>query len=574
MSSPRVLAVDSGAGHVACGVFASAKAGRLVLEQFALDSFNPDAAMEAQWPELVASSLGSLVKQSNLSGPAVLCVPGHHTLTKFVKTPAVEKSKRAKVVQFEAQQNIPYPLGEVVWDYLAVSEDGLDLEVMLAAVKLDVMDALCAAVDGTGVAVKSISPSALALYRSFKYNYPEISEPVLVVNIGARSTNLLFIDDKRFFVRTIAQAGNSVTQIIADELKQDFAHAESLKVDVLGGRSDLPEASPGRAAVLNAAHTFASRLHLEITRSTVNYRRQSGAEQPTCIYLTGGGSLIPDIIPTLAEKLKIKVERFDALRNVEISPAAAGAREHVAVLADLVGLATRLADKNEPAFTLLPPALVQGIAFAKQQPFYVGAAAMVAVALVLPIWGLNRRAEVASHQSKILEAQMQPLRQLKSANLANLEKIETTKKEVTAIQSLVESKSNWINFFTDLQERLVKVEDVWLEKLQVLRPSETASSPTPVASNGLFGGAPADQSSGPAAAPEPVLRLNVSGRLLDKNNPVSKVSQDSYNRVKSLLASFAGSQFISSVEKENFNPNQPGILGFDFILVVNPKKPL
>lgn len=572
MSSSRVLAVDSGAGHVACGVFASAKAGRLVLEQFSLESFNPDASLEAQWPEMVSHSLSSAIKREGMSGPAVLCVPGHHTLTKFVKTPAVEKSKREKVVQFEAQQNIPYPLNEVVWDHLEVSDDGLDLEVMLAAVKLDVMDGLCAAVGGAGVAVKSVSPSALALHRSFKYNYPEVNETVLVVNIGARSTNLLFIDSKRFFVRTIAQAGNSVTQSIADELKQDFAHAESLKVQVLGGHSDLPEASPGRATVIGAAHSFAARLHLEITRSTVNYRRQSGAEQPACVYVTGGGSLIPDLIPSLSEKLKIRVERFDALRNVEVSPAAEGARQYAAVLADLVGLATRLSDKNEAAFTLLPPEIVKDIAFAKQQPYYIGAAALVAVALALPIWGFNQRAVIAAQQVKALEAQIQPLRQLKAANIANLEKIEATKKEVTAIQSLVESKSNWINFFTDLQERLVKVEDVWLEKLQVLRPSESATVAVQP-SAGLFGGAPSAEQTADAS-PAPVLRLNVSGRLLDKNNPVSKVSQDSYNRVKSLLASFAGSQFISSVEKENFNPNQPGILGFDFILVVNPKKPL
>jgi type IV pilus assembly protein PilM len=61
---------------------------------------------------------------------------------------------------------------------------------------------------------------------------------------------------------------------------------------------------------------------------------------------------------------------------------------------------------------------------------------------------------------------------------------------------------------------------------------------------------------------------------LDKNNPLSRVSEDSFERVKLLLKSFADSQFISSVEKEKFNPTQPGILSFDFILVVNPKKPL
>ncbi len=569
MSSSRVLAVDSGASHVACGVFTFAqKTGRLALDQFALESFNPDAALESQWSEFVSQSLMSAAKLASLSGPAVFALPGHLTLTKFVKTPEVDKTKSDKVIQFEAQQNIPYPLEEVVWDHLTVNDDGLDLEVMLAAVKLDVTEAFCRSVKEAGLSARSICPSALALFRAFKYNYPEVAEGVVVVNIGARSTNLLFIHGARFFVRTIALAGNSVTQTIADEIKQDFSHAESLKVQVLSGRSELPEASPSRATVLNASHSFAARLHLEITRSTVNYRRQSGAEQPACVYVTGGGSLVPDIVSILAEKLKIRVERFDALRNVDVSASAEGAREHFAVLADLVGLATRLADKHEPEFTLLPPSITQALAFRKQQPFYVGAAALVAVALALPVWQFHQRGEVASAQSKILEARMQPLRALKAANLANLEKIEMTKKEVAALQSLVESKSNWINFLTDLQERLVKVEDVWLQKLQVLRPAAagSAASTEAVSEPAVNGGAA--QSTGP------VLRLNVSGRLLDKNNPVSKVSQDSYNRVKLLLASFTGSQFIASVEKENFDPSQPGILSFDFILVVNPDKPL
>ena len=570
MSSPRVLAVDSGAGHVACGVFASAKNGRLVLEQFALESFNPDTALEAQWSELISQSLAAATKRAGASGPAVLSVPGHHTLTKFVKTPAIEKAKRDKVLQFEAQQNIPYPLPEVVWDYLAISDDGLDLEVMLAAVKLDVAEALCHSVRAAGVSPVAVSPATLALYRSFKYNYPDATGSSLVVNIGARSTNLLFIDNGRFFIRTIALAGNSVTQSIADELKQEFSHAESLKLQVLGGTSDLSETSPARTTVINAAHSFIGRLHMEITRSTVNYRRQNGAEQPSAIYITGGGSLVPGLIASLAEKLKIRVEPFDPLRNVEVSPSAALARDYVAVLADLVGLAVPIPAGERP-FTLLPPVIGESIAFRKQQPLYVGAAALLVVALALPVYHFNQRASVAAEQSRVLESGLQPLRALKATDSANLQRIEEIKKEITAIQSLVESKSNWINFFTDLQERLVKVEDVWLEKLQVLRPAPGEAT-APAASTGVFGSTSVASADDASAAP--VLRLNLSGRLLDKNNPTSRVSQDSFERVKSLLKSFAGSQFISSVEKETFNPNQPGILSFDFILVVNPKKPL
>jgi type IV pilus assembly protein PilM len=378
------------------------------------------------------------------------------------------------------------------------------------------------------------------------------------------------VDGNRFFVRTIALAGNSITQAIADELKQDFSHAEGLKLQILGGQSELPESSPARVSVVNAAHSFAGRLHLEITRSTVNYRRQSGAEQPAIVFVTGGGSLVPDLVATLAEKLKMQVERFDAVRNVEVSPSAAHAAEFSAVLADMVGLATRLVDKDEPSFTLLPPSIGEALAFAKQKPFYIGAAALLVVALALPVVSFNQRDSAAKQQARQLESQLAPLRALKAENAANLDRIETIQKEIAAIQGLVESKSNWINFFTDLQERLVQVEDVWLEKLQVLRPGPNDAAPA--SGGGLFGSKPAaDGVSTPAA---PVLRLNLSGRLLDRANPVSRVSQESFIRVKSLLSSFADSQFIDSVERETFNPNQPGILSFDFILVVDPKKPL
>ena len=57
-------------------------------------------------------------------------------------------------------------------------------------------------------------------------------------------------------------------------------------------------------------------------------------------------------------------------------------------------------------------------------------------------------------------------------------------------------------------------------------------------------------------------------------NPTSKVSQESFDRVKRLLASFTGSQFIAKVENEHFDNSQNGVLRFDFTLVINPAKPL
>jgi type IV pilus assembly protein PilM len=70
------------------------------------------------------------------------------------------------------------------------------------------------------------------------------------------------------------------------------------------------------------------------------------------------------------------------------------------------------------------------------------------------------------------------------------------------------------------------------------------------------------------------MRLTLSGRLLDVANPQSKVSPESFDRVKRLLEGFKGSAFVASVENERFDNNQNGLLRFDVTVVIDPRKPL
>ena len=574
MSIPRVLAVDCGAGHLACGLLSSDKSGRLQLEKLALDAFNPDAALDAEWPALIGTALNETVRREKISGNATIGLPGHHILGKFIKTPSVEESKRAKIVQFEAQQNIPYPLDEVVWDYQVVAEQGIDLELMLAAAKREVVQGACDALGDAGLSVTSVLPSSIAVTRCFRYNYPEATGSLIIADIGARSTNLIFADPERFFVRTIPLAGNSITQAIAEELKHDFAHCETIKIQVLNGESELPATSPARAAVKNAVTSFLSKLHLELTRSIVNYRRQSGAEQPAAIYLTGGGSVLEDLPSSLQERLKIPVERLDPLRNVSVGPGAANATALAPVLASLIGLSIP-AEKGRKSINLLPAVIAKRLAFAKRQPVLIAAAALVALTLLPPLLQSGRALKAANAQLEALNGQILPFTAVQTRIRENQTALETAKNDILAIQSLAESKNNWINFFSDLQDRLLKVEDVWLDNLNVIRASNTDAQGG--GGGGLFGAAPAETApelNADGTPVKPVLRLQLSGRLIDRKNPVSLVSSDSYQRVTSLLASFVDSQFISAVERETFDANNPGILRFDFILVIDPARPL
>src|SRR3954469_2297184 len=193
MRSTRVLAVDIGAGHVACGVFSAGATGRLVLHQFAIEAHSADPSHEARSAIELAQSLGAIATREKLGGACALAVPGHLALTKFIKIPSIEPAKRGKIIAFEASENIPHPLEEVVWDHLVVADDGFDLEVMLTAAKFDAMQSLCAAADSAGFVAERAIPAGLALRNAFHYNYPNIAESVIVANIGARSTTLLFL---------------------------------------------------------------------------------------------------------------------------------------------------------------------------------------------------------------------------------------------------------------------------------------------------------------------------------------------------------------------------------------------
>jgi type IV pilus assembly protein PilM len=569
MSATRVLAVDIGAGHVACGVFIRGATGRLVLQQFALEPHRADSDHEGRWTNDVAQSLGAVAARTRLRGESTLAIPGHLALTKFLKAPSVAKEKRAKILAFEAAENIPYPLEEVVWDYLVIADDGVDLDVMVTAVKADAIEAVCAAASTAGFEAGRAIPAGLALRNGFRYNYPDVLGDVLVVNVGARSTQVLFLAGERFSLRTLSLAGNSMTEAIAEELRIDFAAAESLKLQVLAGRSELPANSPARAALQHAAAAFAHKLQVEITRSTVNHRRQTGAGAPAAIYLSGGGSLLPELATGLAEKLRLPVERYEPLRHVDMSAdaRAAGADTQAAVLADLVGLATRLIDPAEPTVTLLPSTVMTEIAFRKREPWWLAAAALTVVALLPPIVYFHQLAGVRRAEIAAIDRHLAPIRALQRRNDENLRQIEAAQKQITALRGAYAVKGNWVNFFADLQAHLAAVENVWLDSVKVQRLAEPVADAV----------APADPNAAPAAGAashDGIVRLTLSGRLLDVDNPGSKVSPQSFDRVKQLLQTFRQSQFVSTVENEHFDNRRNGLLRFDFTLVMNPKKPL
>src|ERR1700738_5674467 len=102
---------------------------------------------DADPDELTREALTKFLERNSLRGDLVaISVPGQSGLARFVKLPPVEEKKIADIVRFEAKQQIPFPLEEVVWDYQALGSgeemEGLllDAEIGLFAMKRDMVN--------------------------------------------------------------------------------------------------------------------------------------------------------------------------------------------------------------------------------------------------------------------------------------------------------------------------------------------------------------------------------------------------------------------------------------------------
>ncbi len=292
---------------------------------------------------------------------------------------------------------------------------------------------------------------------------------------------------------------------------------------------------------------MAARLAQETNRSLMHFQRQNGLESPTRLMLAGEGvARSPKLLDLLGAKLKLSAQILDMSTVVELVPeVVAGGPATLPELTDLVGAAVLQLLPGQATMNLMPPSLRRREHLRQRQPWLVAAAALILGALALPLIHYHRVTVAVQANLAALEETLVPLRAREVRNRAGLEKLAVLQQQVAQLQSVQDRRAAWLKFLADLQERFTKVEDVWLENLQTV----------------------------PAAKDTP-MKLVVSGRMLDKTNPLAKVSPETFSRVKALLAGIVDSPFVAAVEGERFDHSRPGILKFDFVLVTDPAHPL
>ncbi|MDQ8185522.1 pilus assembly protein PilM [Pelagicoccus sp. SDUM812002] len=558
MSSPNFLAISLGANYLCSVHLKMNPSGRCELLDYQIDTVDFSSNDPLLWLKATSSHLDAVALRFRSQMPAGFSIPGHVALCKYLKIPQVSRGKRPKIVAFEAKQNIPYPIEEVTWEFAVIEEDSLDFDAVIGASRTEIVETIARYSKDSEIDLRGIEPSTTSLVNAYRYNYAEEKNGALIVSIGAKSTDLVFVDRTRYHSRNIPFGGQSISSEIAESLGVAVSEAERIKISATKGDT---LASEEYTAYQNAKRSFEARLGTEVQRTSAVLKRQGFNFDVKSIYLAGGGSLLPQLHDVLSSKLNCPVQQLDPLRNLTVSNDSL--REEVAAaapfLSDAIGIGVGRFMPDGASLDLTPRSLVWHRKFRRQQPFYLLAGLVACGAVALPI--LNTSLEIRAYEQEIqnLEVQVRPLSQINKEIYSRTEQIKRIRGVIEKTANVTSARSAWLEVLNDLQQRLVDVEDVWLDELRLERPAARTNSGRGIAR--------VQKSDGKT-------RVHLSGRLIDVYNPVSSVSPASYERVKSLLESFGDASFVANLEDERFDYSVPGFLGFKFTLVVKEGVPL
>ncbi|HEX7860500.1 MAG TPA: type IV pilus assembly protein PilM [Verrucomicrobiae bacterium] len=485
LNTKPFLCFDFGAGSVKVGEFIVNEQGTLTLTQFGTKTLGQEGTQESKREAAVLKAIQELLSQKQFRGRATnVCAPGFHVFSKFVKLPPVDTGKVTQIIQYEAQQNVPFPLAEVVWDYqiMGTSANG-ELEVLLVAIKSDVVEGLFRTADAGGLKLQLVDVSPAALCNAFRFNYGDQEGCTMLLDIGAKTSNLLFFEKGKVYARGINIGANSITTDFVAEAKMPFAKAEDLKINEgfvsLGGAYEEPE-NPHQAAISKIARQVMTRLHMQVNQTIQFYRTQQGGSAPQKLFLAGGGSIMAYTAQFFQEKLNVPVEYFNPFRNIQIDPSVQTEElEKVAHgFGEVVGLGLRNLAQCPVELNLVPKSIRSRQQFEQKKPYFI--AAIFSLVLVVFAYGMfyGKIADVKRSSHTVLQGNLQPL----EAKVSQLEVQETairdTTNQIAKLVDYLEDKFFWPETLTEVRTVLMRIEQsqtqpgkpvgIWIEKFGTL----------------------------------------------------------------------------------------------------------
>jgi type IV pilus assembly protein PilM len=243
---------------------------------------------------------------------------------KLIKIPLQNRANISDIVKKEAAKHLTAPLTEINLDYHVVGtdKDRRETEVLLIWAYQKVIRGYLNVLQSAGLKPVAVDIQQCALIRSAGFESRKIYDYYGVLDIGDESTNLIVTKaGVPIFTRVIPLAGSKLTQMISSGLGLPHAAAEELKIlygDALYNRQQTV-ADEMEMKVNTIVSQWLKELSLELLRSVEYFQlQQNGKPMISRLAVSGGGSMIKNLIPYLTKEFNLEVFHYQTGEKYDV----------------------------------------------------------------------------------------------------------------------------------------------------------------------------------------------------------------------------------------------------------------
>lgn len=317
-----VLGIDVGSSAIKV-VQLKKEGGKFVLETYGAVSIGPYGDKKSgELPNLdvpqLATAITDVLREAHTTTTvAGFSIQSGASLIFILDLPKVKESEYAKIVPTEARKYIPVPLTEVSLDWWVVPQNEYEGEssnksqVLVVAVRNDTLQQYRDIVKETKL---STSLYELEIFSIIRSSFHHELEPVVVVDMGARSTRIAIVEYGvvRNF-QTISRGSHQISQTLATSLSIPFEKAEAIKKETgMHTSDDYPEA---KKVINTSVEYIFSEINSVLLDYEKEYHRSIGV-----MYLAGGGVKLPGFLEAAQNEFQFPVsfvEPFDKTKYPE-----------------------------------------------------------------------------------------------------------------------------------------------------------------------------------------------------------------------------------------------------------------
>ena len=428
--------------------------------------------------EKAANAIRELVDSIKIEESATVTVatPGLSAFIRYIKLPPVTSKRLQQIIGYEAQQQVPFPLNEVTWDYQLLEMAGqTETSVVLVAIKSDVVTNLLGTIKSLNIEPSVIEYRPLGLYNCVNFNKEiEPDRITVIIDIGARATDMTIErEGQPCWTRSARIGSGDITESIKKALNIGFEEAERLKIEkgeVYLNEDDENSADEESSRIWHAINPNISEIITELQRSVSYFHSQLEGGKIDRILLTGGGSKLRNFRSLIGQQLNAEVEMLDPFENIAYENEILGGNEFKPELSVAVGLALRSLGGGFSKINLLPKEVISSRELRKKKAYLVLSGLSLALLLAISVVFANDRYHLINLKLENVKSELKNFEGFAAKIKEVTRDHDKYSKKIDIFKNLLAQRDYWPNILLELGK--VLPDNAYFRKFSIVDKKE------------------------------------------------------------------------------------------------------